>query len=36
VSTGYTIDIEALRARYPEVGWQRFGGWAREAVPPML
>ncbi len=26
---GYGIDVEALRARYPEVAWQRFADWAQ-------
>jgi uncharacterized protein YbjT (DUF2867 family) len=25
---GYSVDIEALRHDYPEVGWHTFGGWA--------
>ncbi|WP_437737648.1 NmrA family NAD(P)-binding protein [Sorangium sp. So ce1335] len=27
---GHRVDIEALHAAYPEVGWRRFEGWARE------
>ncbi|MCW2985426.1 MAG: NmrA family transcriptional regulator, partial [Conexibacter sp.] len=28
-STGYHVDIAALRAEFPHVGWQSFGQWAR-------
>ena len=27
---GYSIDIEALHAAYPEVGWHTVESWARE------
>ena len=27
-STGYTVDIDALRTAYPEIGWTRFAQWA--------
>jgi uncharacterized protein YbjT (DUF2867 family) len=35
---GYGIDVAAVRARYPQVAWQRFAEWARtiddlEATP---
>jgi uncharacterized protein YbjT (DUF2867 family) len=33
---GYSVDVEALRASYPEVGWHRFADWARDAVPAAL
>ena len=36
MSTGYSIDIEHLRATTPEVGWQRFADWATKNVPPAL
>ena len=25
---GYAVDIEALKRRYPEVGWRSFAAWA--------
>ena len=28
VDTGYSVDVEGLRAAYPSVGWQRFTDWA--------
>jgi hypothetical protein len=28
-TTGYHVDIAALRAEFPHVGWQSFGQWAR-------
>jgi uncharacterized protein YbjT (DUF2867 family) len=27
---GYSVDLDALRQRYPEAGWHDFGRWARE------
>jgi len=30
---GYDIDVEAVRARYPEVAWTQFADWARGARP---
>ena len=27
---GHDVDVEDLRARYPEVGWHRYDDWARE------
>ena len=33
IDTGYTADIAGLRDSYPEVGWQRFVDWGRDAVP---
>jgi hypothetical protein len=27
--TGHAVDIEALRRRYPEVGWHHYEDWAR-------
>jgi uncharacterized protein YbjT (DUF2867 family) len=33
---GHHIDIEGLRARYPEVGWHGFGDWAREQDWPVV
>lgn len=27
--TGHAVDIEALRRRYPEVGWRHYEDWAR-------
>lgn len=30
VDTGYAVDIEGLRATYPEIGWHRFADWADE------
>jgi uncharacterized protein YbjT (DUF2867 family) len=35
ISTGYTIDIEGLRASYPEVRWTRFSEWVGR-VPAVL
>ena len=32
ISTGYSVDLPKLRARYPEIGWQSFGEWARTAL----
>lgn len=29
---GYGIDVQALRARYPEVSWVSFSAWARSRV----
>jgi uncharacterized protein YbjT (DUF2867 family) len=26
---GHKVDIDSLRARYPDVGWQRYADWAR-------
>ena len=28
VDTGYSADVDGLRAAYPSVGWQRFADWA--------
>jgi len=25
---GYSVDLEALRSEFPEVGWQSFDDWA--------
>jgi uncharacterized protein YbjT (DUF2867 family) len=36
ISTGYTVDIEGLRSKYPDVGWHRFGEWASKAVPAAI
>lgn len=30
--TGYQVDLEALRGRFPEVRWTSFAAWAREAM----
>jgi uncharacterized protein YbjT (DUF2867 family) len=30
IDTGYHVDIPALRAGYPNVGWQSFAGWAQQ------
>lgn len=27
--TGYSIDFDALRREYPEVGWHRYEEWAK-------
>ena len=29
---GYDVDIAALRAAFPEVGWQSFADWARAST----
>lgn len=31
---GYGIDVGAVRARYPEVAWQRFDAWAAQLATP--
>jgi uncharacterized protein YbjT (DUF2867 family) len=31
-STGHHVDIDALRTDFPEVGWHRYGDWAREQL----
>lgn len=36
ISTGYSVDIEELRATNPEVGWHRFADWAEQAVPALV
>ena len=36
INTGYSVDIEQLRADYPDVGWHRFGDWARRHVPQAI
>ena len=36
IKTGYSVDIDGLRAAHPEVGWQRFTDWTAEVVPPAL
>jgi uncharacterized protein YbjT (DUF2867 family) len=36
IDTGYSVDIDGLRASYPEVGWHRFADWAAEVVPTAL
>ena len=36
IETGYSVDIDGLRAAYPEVGWRRFADWAADIVPPAL
>ena len=36
IETGYSVDIDALRTAYPEVGWHRFTDWAAAAVPSAL
>ena len=36
IETGYSVDIDGLRAAYPEVGWHRFADWAAAAVPSAL
>ena len=36
IETGYSVDIEGLRAAYPDVGWHRFADWAAAVVPPAL
>jgi len=36
IKTGYAVDIDGLRASYPEVGWHRFADWAAVVVPPAL
>ncbi|WP_437283622.1 NmrA family NAD(P)-binding protein [Sorangium sp. So ce375] len=33
---GYGVDLGALHAAYPEVGWRRFEGWAREHLSGAL
>ncbi len=32
VTTGYSADVEGLRETYPDVGWHRFGDWAKAAL----
>jgi hypothetical protein len=34
--TGYQVNIEGLRARFSEVRWTSFAGWARSAVAERL
>ncbi len=36
IKTGYSVDIDGLRASYPEVGWHRFVDWAAVVVPTAL
>ena len=36
IDTGYSVDIDGLRASYPDVGWHRFGDWAATVVPAAL
>ena len=36
IKTGYSVDIDGLRASYPDVGWHRFTAWAAVVVPPAL
>ena len=36
IETGYSVDIDGLRAAYPDVGWHRFADWAAIVVPPVL
>ncbi len=36
IETGYSVDIEGLRAAYPEVAWHRFADWAAVVVPAAL
>lgn len=33
---GYSADIAGLRAQYPDVGWTRYGDWARHVLPGVL
>jgi uncharacterized protein YbjT (DUF2867 family) len=33
IDTGYSIDIDGLRATFPEVGWHRFADWAAQRAP---
>jgi uncharacterized protein YbjT (DUF2867 family) len=35
-SGGYTVDIAALRARYPQIGWQSFTDWLDTDLRPLL
>ena len=36
VNTGYSIDIEELRAAHVDVGWHRYADWAEKAVPALV
>ncbi len=36
IDTGYSVDIDGLRATYPEVGWHRFVDWAAAVVPAAM
>ncbi len=36
IGTGYSVDIDSLRASYPDVGWHRFADWAAVVVPAAL
>ena len=29
-ATGYAVDVNALRARFPDIRWHSFAVWARE------
>jgi uncharacterized protein YbjT (DUF2867 family) len=34
--TGYQVDVDRLRARFPEVRWTSFAGWSRSAFAERL
>jgi hypothetical protein len=31
-SAGHHVDLEAIREEFPEVGWHRYGDWARDQL----
>lgn len=35
-SGGYTVDIAALHAQYPQIGWQSFTDWLETDLRPLL
>ena len=35
-SGGYTVDIAALHAQYPQIGWQSFADWLDTDLRPLL
>jgi uncharacterized protein YbjT (DUF2867 family) len=35
-SGGYTVDIAALHAQYPQIGWQSFTDWLDTGLRPLL
>ncbi len=36
IEAGYSVDIDGLRASYPEIGWHRFADWAAAIVPAAM